>query len=65
MSVGRFAPIVQPFVLAVFDPGCDLRLGRAVGSQLIRHEDTRLAPTFHEFAQETLGGDLVTARLNH
>lgn len=65
MPVGGLASVVQPFVLAVFDSGCDLRLGRAVGSPRIRYEDTRLAPTFHEFAQETPGGDLIAVRLNH
>lgn len=39
-----FGPIVQPLVLAMFDPGSDLGFGRSVGTELVSDQHAGLTP---------------------
>jgi hypothetical protein len=58
-------PIVEAFVLAMFDTGHDLALCGAIRAEFVGDHDARgphLLPD--QFAQKTLGGGFVSAALD-
>lgn len=59
-----FGSIVQPFVLAMFDPGSDLGFGRRVRAELVRDQHARLTPTPEQLSKEASGCARVPTRLN-
>ncbi len=63
VSVRCFAPVVQTFVLAMLQAGCNLHLSGSIRAKLIRHNDTRRAPTFQKLEQKPPGGRLVSPGL--
>ena len=50
-----FSPIVQPLVLAMFDPRCNFGFGRGAGTKLVRHQHARLAPSPEQLSKEAFG----------
>ena len=64
VSMHGFGPIVQPLMLAMFDPGGDLAFGRGIGSELVRDQHARLAPLPEQFSKEAFGRARVPTRLD-
>ncbi len=63
--VGPFGTVIQPWVLAVRNPGNPFFSGGLVGLERIGDDDPRdIAQSLEELAEETQGGALVVARLN-
>lgn len=65
VPVRGFGPIVQPLVLAMFNPGGYPGSGRSVGTELVQYQHARLAPTPEQLSKEVLGGARVPKRLKH
>ncbi len=59
-----FGPIVQPLVLAMFDPGGDLGFGRSVGTELVGDQHSWLAPPPEQLSKEAFGCACVPTRLD-
>jgi len=64
MPVRSLSPIVQAFVLTMFDPGRQICLRRAVRPQLVRDDDARLTPYFEQFPEKAHRSRLVPAGLD-
>ena len=63
VPVRGFGPIVQSLVLAMFDSGGYLGFGGSVGTELVRNQHARLAPTPEQLSKEVLGGARVATWL--
>jgi hypothetical protein len=59
-----FGPIVQPLVLAMFDPGSDLGFGRSVGTELVSDQHAGLTPPPEQLSKEAFGCACVPTRLD-
>ena len=63
--MGEFGAVVQPFVLAMLDAGDPFLASRFVAFKLVGDDNPRDgAQALEAFAEETLGGLLITPRLN-
>lgn len=63
--MGEFGAVVQPFVLAMLDAGDPFLASRFVAFKLVGDDNPRdVAQALEAFAEETLGGLLITPRLN-
>ena len=58
MSVRSLGAIIQPFVLAMFDPANQVRLRGTVRSELVRDDHARLAPGLEQFPEKAHRGHL-------
>src|SRR6266404_8738102 len=63
--MGVFGPVIEAFVLPMFDPGHDLPPGRGVALQLVGNEHTRRSTLLlEELAEQAFGGLLVAPALD-
>ena len=63
--MGVFGAVIEALVLAMFDPGHDLALGRGVALELVGDEHTRGSTLLlEELAQQAFGGVLVAPALD-
>jgi hypothetical protein len=63
--VRQFSPVVEAFVLPVFNARQDFALGRPVALELVGYDDPRdIAQPLEQFAKEALGGFPVTTGLH-
>lgn len=64
MSVCSLRAIIQPFVLAMFDPGCQVGFCGTVRPQLVCDDHAWLAPGLEQFPEKAHRGRLVPAGLD-
>lgn len=63
VSVRCFAPIIQTFVLAMLQAGCNLNFTGSIKAKLVRHHNTLRTPTFQKREQKPACDGLVSPRL--
>ena len=64
MPVRSLGSIIQPFVLAMLDPGGQFCLCSTIRSQFVRDNHARLTPGFEKLPEKTHRSCLVPAGLN-
>lgn len=64
VSVRCFAPVVQTFMLAMLEAGCNLRFSGSTRAKFVRHNNTRRAPTLQKLEQKSPVGGLVSPGLD-